>query len=1101
MLGSISRVYKPSLFSFCLALFAMLLCWAPTTSDAKDVRVGKDQRIKTIGDGILAAGNGGIVYIEPGIYHVNDLSISGNTTLIGEGKVVLKSRRAVTKGLLVPLEGASLSARNITFMGAISPDKNGAGIRMEGRLLRLDNCIFLENDNGILSTGQPQSIVKITNSKFINNGHGDGYSHGIYMPYGKSLTIENTLFEGTRIGHHIKSMAGTTTIRGNTLRDLEGQTSYMVDITKGGVGLIENNTMVRAANASQQTFINYDTSRGGKIGHLTIRNNIFENAKRRARLLRNPEKVSTVIEGNRLSNFGRGTLARPGELQTEIGQSQAEARAIEAQKNQPGRYTEEQLNALSPKQRRMVEKLQAQSAPRQTTAPIAAPKTSSEDIAPPDGFTIASRANTSTTSPVKAPTRSLRGGGQSSKVSLSNSIGNGTALISKSTRGLVFAPDFVAASRETLGRFNLTALNGPNRNNEIITFGQVFARGKIRPQEALSARFGESLQMAQMTPKTLYQDGSVKHAHIALYAPETRKSFVQGELIKGAASPKKSDMGWNNSFDLTVQIDGQTGSGEAFNTTISLASLDQKTWARGPLVTTYLVDQMAGPLLRLRGDLSFYANGAIRTRLTFENHQTFKSGNRDLSYRVKVSNGDTPVMQRAVPLHYRGSNWTEIIWSGALPAWQVQQDPELLRDTAAIPAYDFSYGVARKAINQETSVLVQIQKSISTGPFSPLTISQYMPATGSRPEIGILPRWDAYAFKTMDGAALLNQEKLASVGGAIPWHFEDDKTGAPVRTDQHPAFWAEQRGTQERRGKDRIPQSYFAGQDGGWTTDLAHKPAMTYGTYLRTADPYFARELAHEGAFAIASVWPEKRRGGTLIIDDPQLRARAWALRDIGNAAFILPDDAPLKTYFKTALDSNLRALMKTYVLDGTMDKAGETEGYFREKVDKDPLRISPWQNDFMVIAIGQEALRGSALAGEIIDWTSNFTINRIIGDGADPQLGIAYALHAYTGQGDNLFSTWSAMIISTRTRTDENQTYPNLGDGYLATALASLATTYSVTGKQDALQAAHVLLRQFGTTQLWSTSNEYGYGVNPAWLFATRSPQTGWGALDDMAR
>ena len=175
---------------------------------------------------------------------------------------------------------------------------------------------------------------------------------------------------------------------------------------------------------------------------------------------------------------------------------------------------------------------------------------------------------------------------------------------------------------------------------------------------------------------------------------------------------------------------------------------------------------------------------------------------------------------------------------------------------------------------------------------------------------------------------------MAERAGSVPWHFEDDATGMPVRVDQRPQFWAEERGTQAERGYDTIPEAYFAGADGGWTLDSAHKPLVSYTAYMVTGDAYYARELAHEAAFAIANIWPDLRDGRPLVIDAIQVRSRAWALRDIANAAWLLPEEAPLKGYFSRAREANINRLFESYVVNGRMDAAGETEGWFAEAPD-----------------------------------------------------------------------------------------------------------------------------------------------------------------------
>ena len=180
---------------------------------------------------------GDVIRLKAGRYAVSDLRIRHNLTIVGLGDVVLYSPGNVRKGLLVPASGVDLTVRNLTFEGAKSPDQNGAGIRSEGRNLRVENSIFRDNENGILATGDANGSVTVRQSSFLRNGHLSGYSHGIYQVRGTRLDIRDSMFTGTRGGHHIKTLAGRIDVISNSFDDAKGRTSYVLDVPAGGRAL------------------------------------------------------------------------------------------------------------------------------------------------------------------------------------------------------------------------------------------------------------------------------------------------------------------------------------------------------------------------------------------------------------------------------------------------------------------------------------------------------------------------------------------------------------------------------------------------------------------------------------------------------------------------------------------------------------------------------------------------------------------------------------------------------------------------------------------------------------------------------------------------
>jgi hypothetical protein len=262
-------------------------------------------------DAIASAKSGAVIEIPAGDYDLTDQKIYKSITLKGaaDGKTVLRSAAVTEKGILVPLTGVDLRVENITFSGAKSWDRNGAGIRHEGRNLTIVNCRFLGNEDGILSTGDKNGNILIERSLFRESGFGDGQSHGIYVDGAALVDVSDSKFVSTRIGHHLKSLSKKTVVRGTTFDDGHGRGSYAIDVSRGGELIAENNVFIQASDAENWSIINYDLTRGGSADGLTIVGNRVINRFQGGVFLRNDTKLQPLMNANAVENLGKKPLA------------------------------------------------------------------------------------------------------------------------------------------------------------------------------------------------------------------------------------------------------------------------------------------------------------------------------------------------------------------------------------------------------------------------------------------------------------------------------------------------------------------------------------------------------------------------------------------------------------------------------------------------------------------------------------------------------------------------------------------------------------------------------------------------------------------------
>ena len=1020
------------------ALSALAACLAPAWAD--DLTVGQGGRYDTLSGAVAASRPGDRLLLAPGAYQASDLRIPHSLVVEGAdqtapgGAVTISAPAAVAKGLLVPGRGADLTIRHVTLMGARSPDKNGAGIRFEGANLLAENVRFTANENGILATGDAGGSLTVRRSLFEENGHGDGYSHGIYQSKGARFVIEESRFVGTRIGHHLKSLAPFVAVSGNSFDDAGGRTSYVVDATGGGRLVILDNEVVRRRDADQETLFNYDTSRGGALSSVTINGNRITTQKPGTRFLRNPEDAPLKAERNKLFMADRGSFR---DLPTGVAVA-GRAQLAPGGKSDPGAL----INPVRP--------------------PGAAPSRGGAGTPAIDPADL-SRLTPQQRRAVARIARRQQAA-TAEKVGTDERAGGGS---SPSAAAVLAAPR-IALPRGSAAAFRLVP-TGP-RGTGPVTFGQVFGPGGLRPGEAVEAILGGRRAAAQLDAKTTYPDGSVRFGVVTLDVPQgggvLDGSLRRAATLRGAAPAKPAAAKAAKAAKaepVTVRLRG-TGPEGPFDRSVTLGA-DPKAgvWLEGPLATERTERYALTPLLFLRADRRVHADGTVRTRLTVENHETYKPGPRQHRYVLSVARGGETLYASPSVDHYRHASFSVVVGGGA--DYAVQHDPRAWIETGAFAPLDLSVPVARAAVAGAPD------GPVLPGDHGPLI--PYMPTTGGRSEVGPMTAWAARWLKSQDPDARAEMLHVAEIGLTVPWHFSEG--GQPLTPARRPRFWADPRGS--GAGFDAFPEGVWTKAPGGWTVDLAHKPGLAYPAYLATGEAVFARALAHEAAYAITGIWPDLRgAAGTEVFRELQVRSRAWSLRTVANAAWGLPDGDPLKAEFAAILRANLAAMRDLYVTGGAMDAAGQLEGY----LDTDDDAYPAWMQDFMVIVLAQEARRGSGDAGALLSWMRPWMTGRVLA--TNQGSAFASADRIVTGRGGVPFTRWGEAVTATTLQPGQDR---DGAHSYFSVLLGALAADAAAGGETA---EAYGALTSEGGPALTDPQNRLGAAWQPQ--FAVRPPR-----------
>ena len=226
-----------------LTVLAVLALLAPAR--AATLMVGSQAPFHLPSQAARVAKAGDVIRIAPGTYH--DCAVWRAARLTIEGQNAVITGKVCSRKALFVIRGRKVTVRGIRFAGAATPDGNGAGIRAEAGGLTIEDCSFVDNQEGLLAGNIPGATIEVRNSNFEGNGAclpDMGCAHGIYVGHIALLRVEHSTFLATKVGHHIKSRALETEIIDNRIEDgPQGTASYLVDLPVGGSLELRGNTM------------------------------------------------------------------------------------------------------------------------------------------------------------------------------------------------------------------------------------------------------------------------------------------------------------------------------------------------------------------------------------------------------------------------------------------------------------------------------------------------------------------------------------------------------------------------------------------------------------------------------------------------------------------------------------------------------------------------------------------------------------------------------------------------------------------------------------------------------------------------------------------
>jgi len=230
--------------------------------------VGSGEEFSTLSAAVAASHNGDVIEVKAGTY-VNDFAtVTDSITIESVGgmanfvatepptnlKAILTVGQSTASNIDVTVKGLSFSGAAISA----ADGANAAGIKEQSGHLTVDDCLFHNNQMGILTGNIASSSITVINSEFAGQSTLPGYlAHQLYVGQIGSAVIENNLFLANDSGHQIKDRAATSLIENNVIDDGSGHTSYDIDLPNGGSATISGNQIIKGTNDPNTTVISY----------------------------------------------------------------------------------------------------------------------------------------------------------------------------------------------------------------------------------------------------------------------------------------------------------------------------------------------------------------------------------------------------------------------------------------------------------------------------------------------------------------------------------------------------------------------------------------------------------------------------------------------------------------------------------------------------------------------------------------------------------------------------------------------------------------------------------------------------------------------------
>lgn len=642
----------------------------------------------------------------------------------------------------------------------------------------------------------------------------------------------------------------------------------------------------------------------------------------------------------------------------------------------------------------------------------------------------------------------------------------------------------------------------------VTTFGQVFSKGEVPAQSGLVATINGVSTAVQMDVKTTYDDGSAKMVVLSVMRPD----LVAGQYVDASLSLATTAVS-NPAIDLGAALKTHAMSvdltvGGTTQHVDVLAALQQALadgtasfWQEGPLATQARVEIPLEGSQRLVFDVTAFKDGQLKVDAQFNNDRAMETAGGRSDYGVVVNLDGKQVANQTID-QGQYQNWHTSFSTGGADGGQglgsssegwlnIRQDIAHLEATGAVAQYDLATGIAQSLLD---SFAAATQASSWNDPLATNGVTQYMPGTGGRGDIGFTTAANTAWLISQDAGVASYALGQAETASAVPWHLWDATNDRWLSTDEYPQLWTDARGGAGTPGDATSGTLTQQGDaNTGWTLDPAHQPDLSYVPYLLTGERWMLDNLNAQASWNVLAQWPDVRDDASdILVNSNQVRGAAWSLRQIDEAAWASPDGSVEKAYFTEASDANWSWLVSQ--IPTWTAQQGEAHGWV-PGVYGTAGALPPWQQDYFASTAIAAASQGNADALTFLKWEANFLVGRFTheADGFAQHDGAAYLI-AIGDTSGALYQSWAEIGAHTAAQGWSN------GDGWSQTqgdygqlALATLAGIAKLIGSAEAKAAYDALLAD--QPPFTSASD---FAQDPT--FSVAAPGTGTGATSPIA-
>jgi hypothetical protein len=586
------------------------------------------------------------------------------------------------------------------------------------------------------------------------------------------------------------------------------------------------------------------------------------------------------------------------------------------------------------------------------------------------------------------------------------------------------------ATGPTVTDVKLVSTSLSAQSNVAVTFGQVFKPGDLPTGAGVAGKLEDGTVVPmQVDAKAVHADGSVRHAVISsivpsLAASQTRTlTLVRATAPVAAAAATPSALlgnGFNASVTATIAGVRYTASADQL-----LQQGKYSNWLGGAVVSEWLanaplVDDMGVPHKHLAARFavrSYAGSTRARVDVTIENNWAYEPAPQNFVYDAAVVVGGQTVYSKPALTHYHHARWRKTFWWGGEPAVHVKHNSAYLMASRALPNYDPSIVVPETALSAiKTKFTGAVTEPMNVGMAIP-----YMPQTGGRNDLGILPGWAATYLVSMDKRAKDATLGTADLAGSWSAHYRNKDTDRPVTLFEFPYMTTLAQAVNDTYNKATGKKEAFPACATAtacttpYTHDASHQPGFAYLPYVVTGDYYYLEELQFWASWNTFWSNPAYREYSKGLFKADQVRGQAWSLRTLAQAAYITPDSDPLKTQFTALLNSNLDWYNANYSTNVNANKLGVLVNGYAIVYDGS-TGLAPWQDDFFTSAVGVAAELGFDKATQLLTYKSKFVIDRMTAPGSCWIDGAKYSMKVRDSSTGAIYSSFDKVYANSHT-------------------------------------------------------------------------------------